>query len=65
MRAFSEAKFKEPIELEDSVLLRSIDNTVEMRVYEPLKYITVNNVAKVYKPKDCGKVRLNLTSVNY
>lgn len=50
MRAFSAVKYAEPIQLPDSVLLRTLDGKVELRVFEPLKYITVNNCTYIYSP---------------
>jgi hypothetical protein len=50
MRAFSSKKYKEPIVSGNSLILSSIDGRMEVRVFEPIKFITPDNKSKVFKP---------------
>lgn len=50
MRAFSSKKYNEPIVSENSLILSSVDGSTEVRVFEPIKFITPDNKSKVFKP---------------
>lgn len=51
MRAYSSKKYNEPVVTRNSVILISKDGTEEIRVQAPIKYIDIQNYAKVYKPR--------------
>lgn len=51
MRAFSSKKYNEPIASGNSLILSSCDGTTEVRVFEPIKFITPDNKSIIYTPK--------------
>lgn len=54
MLAYSAKKYHEPVVAEDHLTLCSRDGETELRAYVPVKYITLDNRAKIYKPKKTG-----------
>lgn len=50
MKAFSSKKYNEPIVSGSSLILSSCDGTTEVRVFEPIKFITPDNRSKIYTP---------------
>lgn len=50
MRAFSSKKYKEPVVSGSSLILSSVDGNTEVRVFEPIKFITPDNKSIVYAP---------------
>jgi len=50
MRAFSSKKYFEPVVSGSSLILTSRDRLTEVRVFEPIKYITPDNKSVIYRP---------------
>lgn len=51
MRAFSEKKYAQPQVQDDSVILRSKTDNLEVRSYDGIKYIRENNTVETYHPR--------------
>lgn len=63
MRAFSAKKYSEPRVGEKCVVLASRDGKAEVKVFESVKFITLDNKAIIYQPKQ-AKALVTASSVD-
>lgn len=56
MLAYSAKKYHEPVVEDDHLTLCSCDGETELRVFVPVKYIFLDNKAKIFRPKKTDSV---------